>query len=269
MSVGKPVADSAKAALSATIYPSECRERGITYKGKMTAKLCWRINDGPVQVESRPFGHLPIMVKSLRCHLDGKSPRELVKLKEDSDEFGGYFIINGIERLIRFLIVPKRNLPMALIRPSFQKRGPTYTNFGVQIRSVRSDQSSQTITLHYCTDGAVNLRFSYRKQEYMVPVLLVIKALQPVSDLDIFHQLASGAHAQNTFLTDRVELLLRSFRMFSLNSQDECLAFIGSKFHVMLDSAEDSTEKAAGIDFLRRIILVHLVSAKDKFSLLM
>lgn len=132
----------------------------------------------------------------------GKSPKDLVNHHEDSEEFGGYFISNGIERLIRLLIVPRRNHPTAIYRTSFQNRGNTYSPYGVQIRSVRPDQTSQTVTLHYCTDGAVTLRFSYKKNEYMVPVVLVMKALCEVSDLEIFERVTM-CNYQNTFLTDR------------------------------------------------------------------
>ena len=83
--------------------------------------------------------------------MNNKSPKELVKHKEDPEEFGGYFIVNGIERMIRLLIVARRNHVVSLIRNSFMKRGPSYSHFGVQIRSVRDDQTSQTMTLHYLT----------------------------------------------------------------------------------------------------------------------
>lgn len=51
------------------------------------------------------MGILPIMVKSNKCHLTGMNPQQLVDAHEESNEFGGYFICNGIERLIRMLQV--------------------------------------------------------------------------------------------------------------------------------------------------------------------
>jgi DNA-directed RNA polymerase I subunit RPA2 len=49
------------------------------------------------------------MVKSARCHLAAASrQRDLVALKEEAMETGGYFICNGIERIIRLLIVQVR-----------------------------------------------------------------------------------------------------------------------------------------------------------------
>ena len=34
------------------------------------------------------------------------SPEDLVKHHEDCNEFGGYFILNGLEKLIRMLVIP-------------------------------------------------------------------------------------------------------------------------------------------------------------------
>ncbi|KAJ3026228.1 UNVERIFIED_CONTAM: hypothetical protein HDU68_005993 [Siphonaria sp. JEL0065] len=265
--VGKPMIESSKGAVPATLYPSECRERGVSYKAKMQAKLNWSINGGPVMSEFRSLGYLPIMVRSNRCNIENDSPADLVKHKEDAAEFGGYFITNGIERLVRLLIVPRRNHPIALLRPSFQNRGPTYSVYGVAIRCVRQDMSSQSMTLHYLTDGALNLRFSYRKSEYMVPVLLILRALQETSDRDLFMRITQGKTG-NTFLTDRVELLLRGFQSLSVHSRDECRGYIGSKFHVMLDAAEDQTDLEVGIEFLKRVVLVHLESDQEKFDML-
>lgn len=41
------------------------------------------------------------MVRSDACNLSGMSRAELVAAKEEANEMGGYFICNGIERIIR------------------------------------------------------------------------------------------------------------------------------------------------------------------------
>ena len=43
---------------------------------------------------------------------------------------GGYFIINGIEKVIRMLIMPRRNYPIVLSRPKWRTRGQGYTQYG-------------------------------------------------------------------------------------------------------------------------------------------
>ena len=43
------------------------------------------------------------MVQSELCNLHGLSPKELVKKKEDHNEMGGYFVINGNEKVVRLV----------------------------------------------------------------------------------------------------------------------------------------------------------------------
>lgn len=47
---------------------------------------------------------------------------------------GGYFIINGIEKVIRMLIMPRRNFPIAMVRPKWKSRGLGYTQFGKSVK---------------------------------------------------------------------------------------------------------------------------------------
>lgn len=209
------------------------------------------------------------------------SPDELVKAKEESEELGGYFIVNGIEKIIRMLQVNRRNYPMAIKRGAFTNRGPGYTPYGVVIRSVRPDQTSQTNALHYLSDGNVNLRFSWRKSEYLVPVMMVLNALVETNDRDIFEGIVGTAGSkgleEKQFVTDRVELLLRTYKVYGLHSKAKTRAYLGSKFKVILHLPEDTTDEDAGEEFLKRIVLPHLGSAHavtetqnaDKFKMLL
>ena len=181
---------------------------------------------------------------------------------------GGYFIVNGIEKLVRLLIAPRRNHVTAIIRNSFQNRGHSYSPYGCSIRCARPDQTTQTNTVHYLNDGNAMLRFSWRKQEYMVPVVLFLKALVDTSDKEIFDALCQGDY-KNTFLTDRIELLLRSFKIYSLYTRDACLSYLGEKFRIIMGLDEDMTDKQVGEAVLNKIILVHLNNNRDKFNLLM
>jgi DNA-directed RNA polymerase I subunit RPA2 len=94
------------------------------------------------------------------------------------------------------------------------------------IRCVRPDQSSHSISIHYLNDGNCTVRFSYRKQEYMIPLVMVLKALVPTTDKEIYDSIVQEDD-NNTFVTDRVELMLRAMKRYALYTQDQCLAFIG------------------------------------------
>lgn len=196
------------------------------------------------------------------------SSAELVKRHEEPEEFGGYFVINGNERLIRYLILPRRNHAISLIRPSFTNRGPSYTQYAIQIRCVRPDQTSATNTLHYLANGSAMLRFSWRKQEYVIPIMLILKALVGASDREIYEGIMMQDY-ENTFLSDRVELLLRSFKTYSLHTADHCLEYLGDKFRVVLGLPEDMTNKSLGAWLLQKMVFVHLQNPRDKFRMLL
>ncbi|QLG71314.1 hypothetical protein HG535_0B03530 [Zygotorulaspora mrakii] len=274
VSIAKPMSnDGVSSAVERKVYPAETRQRLSSYKGKLMLKLKWSVNDGEETFsEVRDCGGLPIMLQSNRCHLNKLSPLELVKHKEESDEAGGYFIVNGIEKLIRMLIVQRRNHPMAIIRPSFANRGASYSQYGVQIRCVRPDQTSQTNVLHYLNDGQVTFRFSWRKNEYLVPVVMILKALTDTNDKEIFDGIV-GSDLDNSFLTDRLELLLRGFkkRYPLLHNRRQILQYLGDKFRIVFQASPDKSDYQVGQEVLDRIVLVHLNkgSQQDKFRMLL
>lgn len=273
------VPQSNKFAKTREIFPAECRERHATYRGKLTATFEYRINNGDPKEFIREIGQMPIMIKSNRCHLEGNSPALLVQRKEESEEMGGYFIVNGNEKIIRLLLMNRRNFPLAINRPSFKNRGPAYTPYGIIVRSVRPDETSQTNVLHYLDDGNVTFRFSWRKNEYLIPVMMIMKALVETSDREIFEGLVGPPDSKainNTFVTDRVELLLRTYKTYGLYTKTKTRAYLGEKFRVVLGVPETMSNYDVGTEFLRRIVLVHLGNIEvtedqdaDKFKMLL
>lgn len=70
------------------------------------------------------------------------SPEELVTHGEHEEEWGGYFIVKGLERLVRMLIMTRRNYPIAVKRPTWKTRGEQFTEYGILLRSVRDDNTA-------------------------------------------------------------------------------------------------------------------------------
>lgn len=182
---------------SKQLTPRECRERGMVYSGAMTGIFQYSIDGGnPIRLQ-RSLGMLPIMVLSNKCRLKGKSPEELIAIKEEAMEFGGYFIVNGIERVMRILQVPRRDYATAVERSAFKNRGPTYSDKAVTMRCARPDQSTQTVSLHYLNNGSATLRFAIRKQEFLVPIMVLVRALGDCTDIEVYNRLLQGEVNRN------------------------------------------------------------------------
>ncbi|CCJ29126.1 unnamed protein product [Pneumocystis jirovecii] len=245
----------------------EWGNRFCTYKARLLLKVAWSVNGEQEITDIKEFGQIPIMVKSNRCHIEKLSPADLIKSREESEELGGYFIVNGNEKIIRMLIIPRRNYVMALVRSSFLNKGTHYTKFGTQIRCVRPDETSHTNTLHYLSDGNCIFRFSWRKNEYLVPVVMILKALINTNDKEIFDSIV-GKDKKDTILVDHVEILLRTYKNYELYNQKQTLQYLGEKFRVVLNVDEDLTHERVGQELLKKIVLVHLDNNYDKFRML-
>jgi len=210
------------------------------------------------------------MVRSSHCHLSKLSNKELIEHHEDCNEFGGYFIINGLEKLIRMLISPKKNYPVAFYRPSVKKKNSSFTGHLVQMKCTRDDLYAKTLTLYYTSDGNISLGVVYKKQEFLIPVIILLKALVETTDVQIYNKLVRG-YSGNSEISDRVEVLLRVSKSLSLHSKDQCLSFLGSRFRGELNLlySTEVTDKEVGEIFLNDLICVHCTSNLDKFNSLM
>lgn len=82
------------------VAPMEARLRNLTYASPIMLE-CSIVEDGKI-LESRfiHIGDMPVMVKSNACILHNLPDAKLVELGEDPRDPGGYFVINGSERVI-------------------------------------------------------------------------------------------------------------------------------------------------------------------------
>jgi DNA-directed RNA polymerase I subunit RPA2 len=227
--------DSNSAAAEADkMFPYECRLRSLTYQAPLYATIARKFDNEPEEKVTICLGEVPVMVRSKFCNLEGMDEEELVKHREDCFEFGGYFVINGNEKVCRMLIMNKRNYPVAFQRPTFINRGKQFSTYAVQMRCVREDLFAQTVTVHYLTDGNCMMKFIYHKQEFLIPIYVMLKALGNVTDAQIYNRLVKG-YFKNRQLGDQVEVMLSDAQKYCLYSQTQCLAYIGSRFRTVLD----------------------------------
>lgn len=104
------------------MIPSHCRQAKESYSGPLSITATITMGDKSVTL-NKTLGNVPVMVRSNRCVLHKAKPADLIAAKEELNEVGGYFICNGIEKIIRLLIQQRSNYVTALIRSSFTNRG--------------------------------------------------------------------------------------------------------------------------------------------------
>ncbi|XP_077291956.1 RNA polymerase I subunit Rpl135 [Arctopsyche grandis] len=250
------------------INPSECRQRHGTYKGRLDIILGWSLNDKIMPSIERDVGEIPIMLKSNLCNLNGMNPAQLVDANEHEDEWGGYFVVKGIERLVRMLLMMRSNYPIAIKRSSWKSRGTLFSDLGIMIRCLKIDQTSTNNNLHFVTSGTVKYMFSNRKVMYYAPLILIMKCLIECTDEYIYEELIKG-NEDDLYYSSCVKKMLRELHEENLHTSEQCKLYLGKMFKPrMYEMAPWATELEVTNHILDRCILIHLNNNNDKFNLI-
>ncbi len=94
---------------SPRVTPMRARLRDRTYSGKVFLELGLIEGDVERDMQEVYIGELPMMVQSRKCYLDGLSNEEMIEKGEDATDPGGYFIVNGSERVLVSVEEPAPN----------------------------------------------------------------------------------------------------------------------------------------------------------------
>lgn len=195
------------------VYPREARIRNLTYSAPLYLEIM--LNDeGRETYEKVNIGDLPIMVKSKLCLLSRHTPQELMALGEDPEEVGGYFIINGSERVIVSLedLAPNRVLVEIDDRgtnPVFRgKVFSTTVGFRARIEANLKAKGEMSITI----PGV----------PVPVPFVVLMRALGVETDRQIAEMVSLAS--------DTITELEPSFReSASIHSREDAVLYIGNR----------------------------------------
>ncbi len=194
------------------MFPQEARLRNLTYSSPlyvdMKKKVMYSRDDGTTpsndlvwetdpneeeEPESQVYiGKVPIMLRSKFCMLRDLSEHEFYELKECPYDMGGYFVINGSEKV---LIAQERSA--ANIVQVFKKSGPSPVSHIAEIRSATEGGSrlisSMQIKLYgrdkqgSSSGRTLKATLPYIKQD--IPIVIVFRALGIVPDGDILEHI--------------------------------------------------------------------------------
>ena len=81
------------------ITPTEARLRNLTYSSPLFLEMSIK-QDGQIESSEVEIGRIPVMVKSNVCNLHDADKAKLEETYMDPQDPGGYFIVNGNERIM-------------------------------------------------------------------------------------------------------------------------------------------------------------------------
>ncbi|CAF3719575.1 unnamed protein product [Rotaria sp. Silwood1] len=177
------------------LWPNEARLRNLTYSAPLyvdVKRTTIKENQPPKEekLDKLHFGNIPIMLRSTYCRLSEMNDRELAEVHECPLDPGGYFIINGSEKV---LIAQEKMATNTVY--VFSMKDSKYA-YKCEVRSVLENSSRPTSTLwvNLMAKGAQGAKKSaigqaiigilpYIKRE--IPIMIVFRALGHVSDRDV------------------------------------------------------------------------------------
>ena len=104
--VGRPtrhdedLADMSRTKWTSTVTPNECRLRDTTYSAPILVDVAYWRGVREVRRKGMVIGRLPVMLRSSRCVLSDKAENDMGRLQECPLDPGGYFVVNGTEKVI-------------------------------------------------------------------------------------------------------------------------------------------------------------------------
>lgn len=263
----KPQVDTTSFSKEKNLYPTECRQRRTSYMGKLNLEFVWYLDGNLMGSFDECMGPIPVMVKSKLCHLRDISPKEMIRRKEDAEEVGGYFVINGNERLIRMLISVRRNYPIGLSRNTWKDSFPFCSEFGVSMRSVGPGERNQNMVLHYLTNGLAKLKIFHNARPITLPVMIVLRSLVNWTDKKVFERLTSGYRGkEKQFYQNSIVTMLKLVKSKGIATQEAALTHLGSSLRsLQQDIPAHLSDQEVGENLIKYSVAIHVEDDEDKF----
>jgi DNA-directed RNA polymerase II subunit RPB2 len=193
------------------MMPKDARDRNLTYAGplytdvKVTTTFIDNTQNGIRQTKIRTFpnihlGKIPIMVRSKYCHLQDQRYINPMLLGECSEDPGGYFIVQGGERVIisqermsenhPFVFRNNRNTAKEMEVVEIKSIGPTNEQV--------PKSNTVKIVYHPKNPSIMLLRAGVPRIKQEIPLFILFRALGVVTDRDIV-ELILGEDTDTTY----------------------------------------------------------------------
>ncbi|WP_132056913.1 DNA-directed RNA polymerase subunit B'' [Halorussus amylolyticus] len=199
------------------LYPQEARLRNITYSAPVFMEMSIVKGEGEdervVDSTETKVGRMPIMVGSEKCNIAGFSDDELVDIGEDPADPGGYFIVNGSERV---LMTSEDLAPNKILAEYDTKYGDE-----IQVAKTFSQRRGYRalVLVERTRDGL--LEVSFPSVSGSVNFVTLVRALGLESDEEIVHRVSDDPEI--------VKFMLENLEAAEVQTEEEAIESLGKR----------------------------------------
>lgn len=222
------------------MFPLDAIQRNLPYSSKYTATITqWRdiidIPTGKIETiqigdaeKDVPIAKIPIMIRSKYCNLVRSEPTK----KHCRFDAGGYFIINGSEKVVLSIEAMIQRKPLV-----FAKKDQNSMIYYVQVHSRPVQQfvgNVQVFTIKMKKDGSIVLNIHHFKE---ISIFIMMRALGLETDEDII----------DAILDSTKESAMKDLLMICINNQENKAMTREEAIEYMVNSLR-STKNFSDID---------------------
>lgn len=263
ISFKKPILDN-----SEPMFPSDARNRNLTYKGRLLAKVTQiqeiidittneiKINIVGHPEENIPIADIPIMLRSKFCNL---TTHKDYNQKECEMDPGGYFIVNGSEKVVISQDRMCDNKPLVFIR---KDSGIEIYTVQVNSKSYKPHGITQIINIRMKKDGIMTIRVPILNE---IPVFMLFRALGIETDRDIIDYIVYDK--ENVDMIDVIRISLENCindKGVKVQTKQDAYDYLVNKIRVIKkytesDKKTKSEQKKLHLeDLLKNNLLPHI-----------
>ncbi|KAI9782210.1 MAG: DNA-directed RNA polymerase III core subunit ret1 [Geoglossum umbratile] len=204
-------------ASTSEITPNECRLRDMTYAAPVFVDIEYIRGKQVVRRRGIPIGRLPIMLRSSKCVLTNKSDSDMAVLNECPLDPGGYFIVNGTEKVI--LVQEQLSKNRVIIEADLKK--------GIVQASVTSS-THQRKSKSYVLLKKERIYLKHNVLNEDIPIVLIMKAMGVQSD----HEILLLVAGTNSIYQDEFSVNFEECAKLNVHTQHQALEYLGSRIKI-------------------------------------
>ena len=216
-----------------TVTPNECRLRDTSYAAPILVDVAYWRGVREVRRKGMVIGRIPVMLRSSRCILSNKTDEEMASLGECPLDPGGYFVVNGTEKVIlvqeqisKNRVIVEKGTKHGIVQASVTWYVWTATTCRREADHNSSTHERKSKTYVIMRGDRIYLKHNFLNED--LPIVLVLKALGIHSDHEILLLVAGHDSAyQDTFQVNFEECA-----KLGITTQHEALEYIGVRIQM-------------------------------------
>ncbi|KAH8691132.1 putative DNA-directed RNA polymerase III, beta subunit [Talaromyces proteolyticus] len=228
-----------------TVNPNECRLRDATYAAPIFVDFVYIRGRERVRKKGIPIGRMPVMLRSSKCVLSNKKAAEMHLLNECPLDPGGYFIVNGTEKVI---LVQEQLSKNRIIVETDPKKEIVQAS----VTSSSNERKSKSYIL--LKKDRLYLRHNVLSED--VPLVIVLKAMGVHSDKEIILLVAG---LDDLYLEDFAINFEEAIKQ-NVYTQQQALDWLGSKIKINRGKNTNykKTHTEEAIEAISSVIISHV-----------